>query len=76
MNNISILKSDVAPKLHGTTLSKVSGFYSKMKEASNNMRAKVKPSTITRRSRIGNAIYNKVYNYSCPSWLENDILLI
>jgi len=75
MNTVSTFKNDITPKLHGTTLSKISGVYAKMREASNNMRAKVKPRTIVRRARIANAIYDKVYNYSCPDWLETDNII-
>lgn len=75
MNTVSTFKSDITPKLHGSSLGKIAGFEAKMREASSNMKANVKPSTIIRRSRIDNAIYDKVYNYSCPTWLEKDNII-
>ncbi len=75
MNTVSIFKGEITPKLHGTTLGKIAGFNAKMKEAANNMRAIVKPYSTVRRTKISNAIYDKVYNYSCPQWLETNNII-
>lgn len=73
--SVSTFKDDITPKLHGTSLSKVTGVYAKMREAANNMRAKVKPRSIVRRTRIEGAIYDRVYNYTCPAWLDADNII-
>jgi hypothetical protein len=69
--NTTTFKDKVTPKLHGTKLAKVSAFYEKMREASGKMRLRSKSPTLMRRSRIENAIYSHIYNYTCPDWLED-----
>lgn len=73
--SVSTFKDDITPKLHGTSLAKVTGVYAKMRQAAAKMRAKVKPRSIVRRARIEGAIYDMVYNYTCPSWLDVDSII-
>ena len=73
---VTTFKAKVTPKLHGTTLAKLGGsFYDKMHEAAGNLLAVIKPHTIIRRARITNAIYDKVYNYSCEDDCEADSII-
>ena len=74
--SITTFKARVAPKLHGTTLAKLSGaFYDKMYEASGSFRSKIKPHSLIRRARIENAIYDKIYNYTIESDVEADSII-
>lgn len=67
MLTVTQFKDKVTPKLHGTSLAKVSNFYGKLAEAAGNLLLKVDPYTTIRRARLENAIYDKVYNYTAPS---------
>lgn len=62
----------LTPKLHGTTLNRVSNKYELLEEAAANMLAEVDPPTVVRKARIANAIYDKVYNYTAPSDLADE----
>jgi hypothetical protein len=75
MITITTFKGLIPGKLGGTSLAKISGIYGKMYEAAANMRGRVKPRTIARSSRIENAIYDHVYNYTCPDDLEDDAVI-
>jgi len=71
MLTITQVKDKIGAKLHGTTLSKLSGsFYDKCSEAANNVITRTDPYTTIRRARLENAIYDKVYNYTAPSDLK------
>lgn len=65
MITVGTFKGKVAPKLHGTTLSKIAGVYDKMQEASGMFLANVRPYSVIRSFRIENAIYDHIYNYAC-----------
>lgn len=71
MINVSTFKGKVAPKLHGTNLSKVAGVYDKMSEASGIFLSNVRPYSTIRKFRIQNAIYDKITNYVC----EDDVFI-
>ena len=66
----STFKDNIEPKLHGTSLAKVSTLFAKAKEAAGNVRMNVKPPTLIRSSRIENAIYDKVTNYAVNADVE------
>lgn len=70
MLTITQFKAKVTPKLHGTSLAKVSNFYGKLGEAAGNMLLRTDPFTTIRRTRLENAIYDRVYNYTAPSDLK------
>lgn len=72
---VAQFKTKVAPKLHGTTLNKVSGFYDKMLEAAGNLTSYTRPYTMIREYVIENAIYDHVYNYACADDLEADSII-
>ena len=72
---IAQFKTDVTPKLHGTTLGKISNVYGKLYEAASKVRSRVFPPTIIRRTTIASAIYDKVYNYTCPDGATEDSII-
>lgn len=61
------LKTKITPKLHGATLNKVSTIYEKMLEAAATMLGRIDPYDTVQASRIDNAIYGRIYNYTCPT---------
>ncbi len=70
--DITTLKSKITPKLHGATLNKLVGdFYDKLREAAAATMARIDPPDTIYVSRINNALYDKVYNYTCPPFLKN-----
>lgn len=75
MLTVSQFKTRITPKLHGTSLAKISAVYEKMEEASGNLISKVSPYSLIRRARIANAIYDKVYNYSIEDDCTVDSIL-
>lgn len=60
------------PKLHGTTVNKLSNKYELLEEAAANMLSRVDPTSIIRKARIDNAIYSMVYNYTAPTDLADE----
>jgi len=70
MISITEFKAKVTPKLHGSSLSKVSDFYGKMGEAANQLLLRTDPYSTIRRHKLENAIYDRVYNYSAPADLK------
>lgn len=62
----------LTPKLHGTTVNKLSNKYELLEEAAGNFLARLSPPTAIRRARIENALYDKVYNYTAPSDLADE----
>ena len=76
MITVQTFQAKVAPKLHGTTIAKLSGsFYDKLHEAAGNLLSNVKPYSVIRSARIENAIYDRVYNYACQDDLEADSVI-
>lgn len=68
---ISDLKNEIEPKLHDTTLDKLSGsFYDKAYEAARRVIARIDPEETIRTVQITNAIYDKVYSYITPTDLK------
>lgn len=70
MITVQTLKSKIPKKLHGTNLSKIGTMYEEIAEAANTMLARIDPPDTIQRSRIDSAIFNMVYNYTCPSDLK------
>lgn len=62
----------LTPKLHGTTVNKLSNKYELLEEAAGNLLARISPPTVIRRARIENALYDKIYNYAAPSDLADE----
>lgn len=65
------LKDKIQPKLHGASLKKLSGnFYDKMREAAAKMLIRIDPPDTVYKQRIDNALYDRVYNYTCPVYIK------
>ncbi len=64
---IGQLKTTITSRLHGTTLNKLSDFYTLCRDTSENMLARIDPAETVRRALLTNAVYDKVYDYSLPS---------
>ena len=75
MISITTFKDKVAGKIHGKGIGKINAFYEKMREASGKMQLRVKSPTMIRRVRIENALYDKIYNYTAPSDVDQDSLI-
>jgi len=70
---IENLKDDFTPKLHDTSIDKLSGeFYDKVYEAARNVLAKLDPATTIRKQALTNALYDNVYSYIAPTDLKHD----
>jgi hypothetical protein len=67
---ISAFRPKVTKGLGGTTLNKITDFYTSLEEAASTMLLRVDPYETRRSARIENAIYDKVYNYIAPSDLK------
>lgn len=67
MLSVQQIITKITPKLHGTTLSKVAGIYDKFHEAASQTLLRIDPPDTIQRYRIDNAIYDKIYNYTCPT---------
>lgn len=75
--NITTLKSRLTPKLHGANLNKVVGsLYDKFREAAATVLLHIDPPSTVYYSRIDNALYDKIYNYTCPAYLKNPSKII
>lgn len=73
---ISDLKNEIEPKIHDTTLDRLSGsFYDKVYEAGRRIIARLDPIETIRTENITNAIYDKVYSYVAPSDLKGDSII-
>lgn len=73
--NITQFKASITPKLHGASLAKIAGLYEKMREAASNMRLRVYPPTLIRSAAIQNAIYDRVYNYTCQDDCDSQSII-
>lgn len=70
MFTVGQLKTKITPKLHGTTISRLGDIYGSIGEAAFNVLSRIDPYTTIRRTRIENAIYDKVYNYTAATDLK------
>jgi hypothetical protein len=70
---ISTFKAKLTSKLHGASLAKIgnSALYEKMREAAVNMLARIDPPDTIELYRIQNAIYDRIYNYTCPTDIKS-----
>lgn len=69
--DVKTLKSKLSAKLHGANLNKAVGDVNdKLREAAATMLGRIDPPDTICRYRIDNAIYDRVYNYTCPSDLK------
>lgn len=64
---IAQLKTTIASRLHGTTLNKLSDFYTLCRDTQENMLSRIDPAETNRRALLTNAVYDKVYDYSLPT---------
>jgi len=69
---VSDIKSDIQRKLHGTSLSKVSGINNVIYEAGKNLLTEIDPFETKRVASIENAIYDSVTRYATPLDLKGD----
>ena len=67
---VADVKTKIAGKLHGTSLTRVNDVYGILKEAAGKVVARIDPYNTKKRATIENAIYDKVYNYTAPSDLK------
>lgn len=73
---ISDLKNEIEPKLHDTTLDRLSGnFYDKVYEAGRRVLARIDPDETIRTVQITNALYDQIYSYVTPSDLKGKSIL-
>ena len=67
MRTISQIKTKITSRLHGTTLNKISDFYTICQDAAELMLARIDPVETTRKAGLTNAVYDNIYDYSLPS---------
>lgn len=70
--SITQIKEKVTPKMRGTTINQISGFYEKCREAAGNVVLRSKPLETIRGVRIENAIYSHIYNYAIGQDVQGD----
>lgn len=76
MLTISSIQSKITPKLNGTTIDKLSGFYEKCREAAGTVLMRIDPLETIRSARIENAIYSHIYNYAINSDVKGNNSII
>lgn len=64
---IGQLRTTITSRLHGTTLNKISDFYTLCKDTAEEVLSRIDPVETQRRALLTNAIYDRVYDYSLPS---------
>lgn len=64
---IAQIKTKITSRLHGTTLNKISDFYTLCQDAQELMLSRIDPVETTRRTSLTNAVYDNVFDYSLPS---------
>lgn len=64
---IAQVKTKITSRLHGTTLNKISDFYTICQDAAELMLSRIDPVETTRKTTLTNAVYDNVYDYSLPS---------
>ena len=75
METIATLKSDLARKLHGVSLSKVESPYNTIAEAGRNLLQRLDPQETIRTEAIENALFDNIYLYTAPSNLKGDKII-
>jgi hypothetical protein len=66
MKTIGQLKTTITSRLHGTTLNKLSDFYTMCRDTAEVMLTRIDPAETTRRALLANAVYDRVYDYALP----------
>lgn len=64
---IAQLKTTITSRLHGTTLNKLSDFYTLCRDTAEQVLSRIDLQETVRRTLLTNAIYDRVYDYSLPS---------
>ncbi len=64
---IGQLKSTITSRLHGTTLNKISDFYTLCRDTAEVVLARIDLQETRRKATLANAVYDKVCDYSLPS---------
>jgi len=67
MRTISQIKTKITSRLHGTTLNKISDFYTICQDAAELMLARIDPVETTRSAGLTNPVYDNVYDYALPA---------
>ena len=63
---ISQLKTTITSRLHGTTLNKISDFYTLCRDTAEVVLARIDLQETRRKATLANAVYDKVCDYSLP----------
>ena len=63
---IGQLKTTITSRLHGTTLNKLSDFYTLCRDTAEQVMSRIDLMETNRRALLTNAIYDRVYDYSLP----------
>lgn len=61
------IKTTIIGRLHGTTLNKLTDFYTLCRDTAENMLVRIDPAETNRRALLANPVYDNVYNYSLPA---------
>jgi len=64
---IAQLKTTIASRLHGTTLNKLTDFYTLCRDTSEQVSSRADLAETNRRTLLTNAIYDRVFDYSLPA---------
>ncbi len=64
---ISQLKTTITSRLHGTTLNKISDFYTLCRDTAEVVLARIDLQETRRKASLANAVYDRVCDYSLPS---------
>lgn len=64
---IAQLKTTITSRLHGTTLNKLSDFYTLCRDTAEQVLSRIDLMETNRRTLLTNAIYDRVYDYSLPT---------
>lgn len=64
---IGQLKTIITSRLHGTTLNKISDFYTICQDASEMVLSRIDPQETVRKALLANAVYDRVYDYQLPT---------
>lgn len=73
--DITRVKADVEAALHGTTINQVTNFYGALNRAARDLVADVDPAETKRIVALESPIFNKVYDYVCPTDLKGDRII-
>lgn len=63
---IGQVKTTITSRLHGTTLNKLSDFYTLCRDAAELVLARLDPAETVRKSVLTNPVYDRIYDYALP----------